>query len=559
MEEEEEEEEGDMDAEMDERDECFSYPCPDVDLDYEFSAPRFYDFTRFETPDELREAEAWFETAHSYPPSPYLSKLRTRENLQEVNCTVHDDSVHLLANHSMTNMCCELSPIDEETNEHSSEFRDGEQSSHVRFNCMYSFPQSSCNSTASDNLIGDTNHVNVSKTAASSRAMACDTGMEQDPPRNRQRAPSRISTLMKPTASQLAKHKAPVSNFSRELSCSSRIFRRDANKHESGVEKTLCDEFQASKRLKLEGGHLQKVQPSHDMKQGDTLLHKASRKNGCIENTHQGMKLRLTVPREPELKTAQRAGRIRVKASVEHGENMHAKVPLFKARPLNSKIFESPSLPLPQKSKPRLPVFEEFHLRTWERALQRSMGDSSRMSCFSTESVSKTSNAVTTSARVDTRPSHCPSNDLHPKSKVPDVTKHVINGQSHVFKATPLKRKILLSGGDFSIHQNSKREAAKPMTLDLISPIPLLSCSTSCPSNLKFSPIHLKRSSMIQTICLSSNLQMCKGTKENVRALHCREHMVVSVGEERRETLKMEPNHATGDLGVAEMSCYTFI
>lgn len=69
MEEEEEEEEGDMDAAMDERDECFSYPCPDVDLDYEFSAPRFYDFTRFETPDELREAEAWFETAHSYPPS----------------------------------------------------------------------------------------------------------------------------------------------------------------------------------------------------------------------------------------------------------------------------------------------------------------------------------------------------------------------------------------------------------------------------------------------------------------------------------------------------------
>ncbi|KAF3777681.1 TPX2 protein, partial [Nymphaea thermarum] len=238
---------------------------------------------------------------------------------------------------------------------------------------------------------------------------------------------------------------------------------RDINTHEKGVEKTSCNEFQASKRQKLEGGHLQKVQQLHDRKQQATLLHKSSKKNGCTENTNQATALRLTVPREPKLETAQRARRIRANNSVEHDEQMRAKAPLFKARPLNRKILEAPSLPLLQKSQPRLPVFEEFHLRTSERALQHSMGDSSTMSCFSTDNVSKMSTATTTSASVDTRSSHCPSNDLHPKSKVLGTTKHVINGQGHVFKATLLNKKILLSEGDFSIYQNSKREATKPM------------------------------------------------------------------------------------------------
>ena len=41
----------------------------EIDLDYEFDAARFFDFCRPETPAEAREAESWFETAGSYPPS----------------------------------------------------------------------------------------------------------------------------------------------------------------------------------------------------------------------------------------------------------------------------------------------------------------------------------------------------------------------------------------------------------------------------------------------------------------------------------------------------------
>lgn len=41
----------------------------EVDLDYEFDAASYFDFTREETPAEARQAELWFECAQSYPPS----------------------------------------------------------------------------------------------------------------------------------------------------------------------------------------------------------------------------------------------------------------------------------------------------------------------------------------------------------------------------------------------------------------------------------------------------------------------------------------------------------
>lgn len=41
----------------------------EVDLNYEFDAARFFDFTREESPVEAREAELWFESAPSYPSS----------------------------------------------------------------------------------------------------------------------------------------------------------------------------------------------------------------------------------------------------------------------------------------------------------------------------------------------------------------------------------------------------------------------------------------------------------------------------------------------------------
>jgi hypothetical protein len=40
-----------------------------IDETYEFSAPRFFDFMKGESDDEIRRAELWFHTALSYAPS----------------------------------------------------------------------------------------------------------------------------------------------------------------------------------------------------------------------------------------------------------------------------------------------------------------------------------------------------------------------------------------------------------------------------------------------------------------------------------------------------------
>lgn len=49
-------------------------------------------------------------------------------------------------------------------------------------------------------------------------------------------------------------------------------------------------------------------------------------------------KLTLTRPKEPEFETSQRVRSVRVKSTAELEEEMMAKIPKFKARPLNKKV-----------------------------------------------------------------------------------------------------------------------------------------------------------------------------------------------------------------------------
>lgn len=50
-------------------------------------------------------------------------------------------------------------------------------------------------------------------------------------------------------------------------------------------------------------------------------------------------KLTLTRPKEPELETAHRVRAVRIKSSAELEEEMLAKIPKFKARPVNKKVW----------------------------------------------------------------------------------------------------------------------------------------------------------------------------------------------------------------------------
>lgn len=78
--------------------------------------------------------------------------------------------------------------------------------------------------------------------------------------------------------------------------------------------------------------------------------------------------LKLTRPKEPDLVTSQRARPTRIKSSAEIEEEMIANMPKFKARPLNKKILEGPTLAALPRSTPQLPEFQEFNLKTSERA-----------------------------------------------------------------------------------------------------------------------------------------------------------------------------------------------
>lgn len=63
--------------------------------------------------------------------------------------------------------------------------------------------------------------------------------------------------------------------------------------------------------------------------------------------SHVKPKLTLTRPKEPEFETNQRARPTTVKSSAELEEEMMAKMPKFKARPLNKKVlFHSFSYPI---------------------------------------------------------------------------------------------------------------------------------------------------------------------------------------------------------------------
>ncbi|XP_044376701.1 protein TPX2-like [Triticum aestivum] len=79
-------------------------------------------------------------------------------------------------------------------------------------------------------------------------------------------------------------------------------------------------------------------------------------------------KLMLTRPKEPEFQTTHRVRAVRMKSSSELEEEMRAKIPKFRAWPFNKKIAEAPSFPPLPRTAPQLPDFNEFQLKTMERA-----------------------------------------------------------------------------------------------------------------------------------------------------------------------------------------------
>ncbi|KAI3860746.1 hypothetical protein MKX03_014782 [Papaver bracteatum] len=73
---------------------------------------------------------------------------------------------------------------------------------------------------------------------------------------------------------------------------------------------------------------------------------------------------------EPDFETANHVRSYKVKSLAKLEEDMMVNILKFKAQPVCKKILENPTLPTSPRSTPHLLEFQEFHLKTSERADQ---------------------------------------------------------------------------------------------------------------------------------------------------------------------------------------------
>ncbi|KAK9914128.1 hypothetical protein M0R45_037922 [Rubus argutus] len=350
----------------------------EIDMDYEFDAPSFYDFTRPETDWEAEEAQDWFRYAGSYPPSPLIVKLLNR----------HKGIHH------------------EETAKTSVAFKDVECIRSVRIesnNCMEAEV-----SSVEDDSNGDTPKA---KTKSSIKSPSL----------------SRSSTLMKPTASQLAKQ----NQRRREVrdAHSNRLLRRIEKKlgkvAENSQNSPLFDSV-ATKRQKLEAGYLGKVA---QLKHQPLWSHKAPKKVGAAVMSPNA-RPKITIPREPNLETAQRAERRRYKINAKDGEQ--------------AKIIKEPTWSLPKKiSTPQAKEFQVFHFGTSQRAKQSTFDNA-----------------------TNTLISSCLSPAEAKEIKGPNS----VYAKSDKCKACSLKKKTLSSKEEIGVFPNTKQESRLPSPRELKFP-----------------------------------------------------------------------------------------
>ncbi|RWW05108.1 hypothetical protein GW17_00031636 [Ensete ventricosum] len=164
-------------------------------------------------------------------------------------------------------------------------------------------------------------------------------------------------------------------------------------------------------------------------------------------------KLTLTRPKNPELETAHRVRAVRIKSSAELEEEMLAKIPKFKARPLNKKIFVAPSFPALPRSVPQPPIFQEFHLKTMDRANQHAETSSV---------VSSIDGSVQNQNKpfrlTEPRPPHLETSLRARPPMIMSTQELELEELEKIpkFKARPLNKKILESKGEIGLFCNPK-------------------------------------------------------------------------------------------------------
>ncbi|PHU07689.1 Protein TPX2 [Capsicum chinense] len=456
-----------------------------IDEAYEFSAPRFYDFIDEETEEETQKAELWFHVTSSCAPSPFMPKIKTSRMVQLESLCVFTDAEELQDN---------ARPA--------AELISSESKTEVTPNLIIAEPVTSLPDSESEENSTIKGHVTETCIPGPTRTSQKSESRETNNSKSQQTAKKIASILRNPSA--LKSKTQPQESHLR--SSNQATVRKQAIKKSDVRTPNFAQENQAVKRQKLEEGRSRKIL---DIKPPQHLPHKTrlgvansssnlfssaaktrkeerkmyvrslispfistaemikkfqsgmnnSTSNGDLTGRAQRKpKLTLTRPKEPEFVTAQRVRPTRVKSSAALEEEMIAKVPKFKAHPVNKKILEAPTQPLLlPKSTPQLPEFKEFHLETMARA-NKNTDTTSVQSIESSQShqwqphlTAPKSPVLRTSLRA--RPPIAKSTEELEKEELEKAPK---------FKARPLNKKILESKGDLGMFCNTKRQVTVP-------------------------------------------------------------------------------------------------
>ncbi|XP_027348192.1 protein TPX2 [Abrus precatorius] len=463
-----------------------------IDESYEFSAPRFFDFNKGESNEETLKAELWFDTALSYAPSPFMPKIKTARSITVdslCDFSEADKMQKILANADDKVVETKMPPC------LTTEIKEDEADKMQK------------TSENVDDKVLETNLLQPQ----------CMTTKEDDAPcPDKERSESDCKEDR--ACAEVAKYACtPNPTLQKKVLASSTNSKKPQNKKiatntkaqlQSGTKKNiagtphLAQENQAIKRQKLEGGKTRQILnvkhqtlPHNKSKLGLTTgnvssstskTYKEDRKVYVRETPttpasvpfvsmaemmkrfqsstrdlliQTKPKLTLTRPKEPEFETTQRVRPARVKSSAELEEEMMAKMPKFKARPLNKKILQTATLPPIPRSTPQPPDFKEFHLETSARAHPNA--DSA--SIASTE-VSQKENSWKLPHLTEPK---TPVLQTSLRARPPKVKSSLELEQEELekipkFKAKPLNKKIFESKGDIGVFCHTKKHVTEP-------------------------------------------------------------------------------------------------
>ncbi|KAF3793411.1 TPX2 protein [Nymphaea thermarum] len=422
-----------------------------IDEIYEFSAPRFFDFVVGETEEEIRQAQQWFEVTRSYAPSPFMLRIKTSRKVDmDSTCNFQEAEELLPAKMATetreTNLPKSDSRIPEEKLTESetvgkvvdggcAETRDNQlaasESSAQPGHILQNVDSSTIEKSEEKKPTKPADEMGAGTPKA--QIMSSKNGQVENSCKN----PTAKMKLQKPSTATKSTRQTPMSQ-ARTTKGSALRLPASALKNSANID--IKQENQAIKRQKLDGGR--------------------SRQDDAASMTHRKPPLALTQPKEPEFLTARRVRPVKVKSSAELEEEMLANIPKFKARPVNKKILEARSLPVPSRSIPQPPEFHEFHLKTMERASQHagtSSTETSQKGKLKPEHTAAHGLTVPKSPHLETstraRPQTIKSSEELEQEELANMPK---------FKARPLNKKILVSKGELGVFRNQKHQATIP-------------------------------------------------------------------------------------------------